>query len=223
MTDEYKAFLESRKTRESDRPEEVPRWRPKTQEKPQTGLDDRGESGSFLAHQGIPGMKWGRRRFQNKDGSLTPEGRKRYGVGEGRKNSGNGDSDSGTDKAKQSSDSESKPKYNSRTSVYRKDPQSLTDDELNRRVNRMMKEAQYNQLRSQIQPESKSEKRKKAMRTLLSSAANKAADALLTSAFKKSTNWIIKKASGGKIDLLSGEKGNKKNNNNSNNSNNSHN
>lgn len=37
----------------------------------------------FLAHWGIKGQKWGRRRFQNEDGSLTPEGRKRYGIGEG--------------------------------------------------------------------------------------------------------------------------------------------
>lgn len=33
----------------------------------------------YLEHWGIKGMKWGRRRFQNKDGSLTPEGKKRYG------------------------------------------------------------------------------------------------------------------------------------------------
>lgn len=31
-----------------------------------------------LYHHGIPGMKWFRRRFQNKDGSLTPAGRERY-------------------------------------------------------------------------------------------------------------------------------------------------
>lgn len=31
-----------------------------------------------LTHWGIKGMKWGRRRYQNKDGSLTPEGKKRY-------------------------------------------------------------------------------------------------------------------------------------------------
>lgn len=32
-----------------------------------------------LSHYGITGQRWGIRRFQNKDGSLTDEGRKRYG------------------------------------------------------------------------------------------------------------------------------------------------
>lgn len=31
-----------------------------------------------LYHWGIKGMKWGNRRYQNKDGSLTPAGKKRY-------------------------------------------------------------------------------------------------------------------------------------------------
>jgi hypothetical protein len=40
-------------------------------------------SDDYLAHHGIKGQKWGERRFQNPDGSLTPEGRKHYGVAEG--------------------------------------------------------------------------------------------------------------------------------------------
>lgn len=32
----------------------------------------------YLKHYGILGMKWGVRRYQNKDGTLTSDGRKRY-------------------------------------------------------------------------------------------------------------------------------------------------
>lgn len=38
-------------------------------------------SDSFLYHHGIKGQKWGVRRFQNLDRSLTPAGKERYGRG----------------------------------------------------------------------------------------------------------------------------------------------
>lgn len=36
----------------------------------------------YLKHFGIQGMKWGQRRYQYEDGSLTPEGKAHYGIGE---------------------------------------------------------------------------------------------------------------------------------------------
>lgn len=35
-------------------------------------------TGLPIEHSGVKGMKWGQRRYQNLDGTLTPEGKKRY-------------------------------------------------------------------------------------------------------------------------------------------------
>lgn len=39
---------------------------------------------TYLAHHGVKGQKHGERKYQNKDGSLTPLGRIHYGVGKAR-------------------------------------------------------------------------------------------------------------------------------------------
>ena len=38
---------------------------------------------NYLAHYGVKNMRWGVRRFQNEDGTLTEEGKRHYGVREG--------------------------------------------------------------------------------------------------------------------------------------------
>lgn len=40
---------------------------------------------TYLIHYGVPGQKWGDRRYQNEDGSLTPEGYEHYGYGKRKK------------------------------------------------------------------------------------------------------------------------------------------
>lgn len=36
------------------------------------------DNSNYLAHHGVKGQKWGVRRYQNPDGTLTEEGKKRY-------------------------------------------------------------------------------------------------------------------------------------------------
>lgn len=73
-----------------------------------------------IEHFGILGQKWGVRRYQNEDRTLTEEGKARY-----RK------------------ESEYDPKRNSWKS---KDASKLTDEELNRRMSRLQREQQYKSL-----------------------------------------------------------------------------
>lgn len=79
-----------------------------------------------LYHWGIKGMKWGVRRYQNKDGPLTAAGKKHY----------NGDGNAG----EEAEQVEYAPK---RTG---KDASAYTDEELRARIQRMQMEDQYRTL-----------------------------------------------------------------------------
>lgn len=71
-----------------------------------------------LYHWGVKGMKWGVRRYQNKDGTLTAEGKKRY-----------------------IQDHDDYTRVHTKKSV-----REMSDSELNSRINRLQKEQQYERL-----------------------------------------------------------------------------
>lgn len=90
-------------------------------------LDEEYVDSDELSHWGIKGMKWGVRRYQNKDGSLTPAGKKR--------------------RAKLSSELEKLDGKSDKEGASKpKKIKEMTDDELRAAVNRLQLEKQYRDL-----------------------------------------------------------------------------
>lgn len=119
-----------------------------------------------LQHFGTKGMKWGVRRYQNKDGSLTDAGKKRYDRDQ-RENAGKkkgnkvGQADPNrwvkedmerTKKLTDASSHMSNQLKNINDNAMRKKPKtkmdlsSMSDKELRERINREILERQYNDM-----------------------------------------------------------------------------
>lgn len=117
-----------------------------------------------LEHHGIKGMRWGVRRFQNKDGSLTPAGKKRYGS---------------ADVKAGSSPERSKPSLLRGKSGGGKKLSEMTDAELDARIRRMQKEKTYKELEASLTLNKKS-RLKRVASDLLESLASKSGEALIS-------------------------------------------
>lgn len=132
-----------------------------------------------LCHYGIPGMKWGIRRYQNSDGSLTTAGRNRYSTGKHhsiftRKKT--------TSKAV-TKPAEEKPKPKSIS--------EMSDAELNALLNRKRLEQQYAQLMATPQKKSAVTKGKEMVGKALENAAQDTLTQIAKYAMAKSVNKML--------------------------------
>lgn len=137
-----------------------------------------------LYHHGIKGQRWGIRRFQNKDGSLTPAGEKRRAKLEGKlEKLGGKKKTAGDDTAAQT------PK--------KKRASEMSDDELDKAIVRARKEDEYNRLRPEPVVQSK---RNVLVEDMLKPALMTAGRNAMQNAISKMSDKLISKAFGDKVD-----------------------
>ena len=96
-----------------------------------------------LQHWGIKGMKWGVRRYQNKDGTLTALGRKREREMNDKLKSANKEL-----KALRAENDSLKKQ----TTAQSRRTSEMSDDEIRQRINRLQLEKQYAEIYNQVHP-----------------------------------------------------------------------
>lgn len=108
-------------------------------------------SSNYLNHSGVKGMQWGKRRYQNLDGSLTEEGKIHYGRS-GNKNNNPEDKrfnqrkNLGEAAANASRSAADIARNFSKKTPKNSPARSMSDKELRDTINRLNLERQYDQL-----------------------------------------------------------------------------
>lgn len=111
----------------------------------------------YLAHYGVKGQKWGVRRFQNEDGSLTNEGKNRYGYKGDSTGKFNGIKKA-LSKGSNAVGSRIRKALKTRKDNFvqkHKPVSAMTDQELRERSNRMQMESNYKRLQDELSGKNK--------------------------------------------------------------------
>lgn len=132
-----------------------------------------------LYHYGVLGMRWGVRRYQRRDGTLTKAGQKKANKLKSQYKTLTG---------KTLRRSPTKKKVSSTT---KKSTLDMTDDELNKVVRRLRMEQQYKQLMSERQTKSRGERFLDAAEKVLAESAQNAAKDVVTQMMKNALNGAI--------------------------------
>ena len=152
-----------------------------------------------LYHHGILGMKWGIRRFQNKDGTLTSAGRKRL----KRNIEDSSDSTKNTKTESGSSTSNSKSSTSTKKSV-----KDMSDAELQAAINRLNLETRYSELTKSDSPSKNNSRAKKFITDVLEQSGKNIATQATTYLMGTATNKLFEKFGFGP-DVINPKKGQK--------------
>lgn len=138
-----------------------------------------------LYHHGVKGQKWGVRRYQNADGSLTRLGKARHAAETFK------ESRKARSQAKKNERAAEKAKKAEKDS-YKKNPKDMSDDELREKIARLELEKSYNKAYQEVRGTPKTENGKKFINDVLYKSGKNISEQLATSLFGNATNAALK-------------------------------